>query len=60
MEKLSDNKPEHHLHVLTDQDLENLLIQIDSLYWALLNLGKQRAIKIDYDPHELSRQMNQT
>ena len=50
-------KPEHHLHILTDEDVENILIQIDSLYWAVLNLTKQRAVKINYNPHAFSKEI---
>ena len=58
MNSQDHDKPENQLHILTEGDVENLLLQIDSLYWVILNLSKKRAVKINFDPHLLSKEIN--
>ena len=57
MTNLDQNELGNYIHILTDEDVENILIQIDSLYWAVMNLTKQRAVKINHDPNALSKEI---
>ena len=35
-------------HILTDSDIEDLLLKIDDLYWYVLHLSRKRLIKLEH------------
>lgn len=56
-----DVKPEcnrlsdHHVHLLTKKDGEDILIAIDSLYWSVMRLLTKRSLDVAHDPYDIAR-----
>jgi hypothetical protein len=47
-----DSTAPNSIYFFTHDDVENILLQIDALYWIFLNLSQKREIKQDYDSQE--------
>ena len=54
-----DEKSTHNVHLLTADDVEEIIVMIDSLYWAFHQLTQRRTLRLKFDPHELSKSMQE-
>jgi len=57
---MNDSTTENYIHVFTEDDCEDILVQIDALYLAFLGLQRKRAMGIHFDPNHLATQVRES